>query len=157
MLQYDVAAVKFDDRAQWPIVELRENAGRNAFGIAVSQPSARYLLLTLDPNLRGNWGQRPLSHELTIAVVNAAGLKVERVEIPELTDTGVFIATVVLADAKGEEKARLDARPSDALALALAAGAPVFVSDGVVARVKTYAPAASPYRLAEAADLSQAS
>jgi hypothetical protein len=153
MMPYEVAAVKYDDRSRLPLIELRENAGRKAFAIFVGKAGAQSLMAALDPANRGVCAGRPLSHELTLALAAAAGWTVARVEVVAITEAGTFVATVVLVDGQGDEKAHLDARPSDGLALALAAGAPVFVSDAVAAEVKTYAAATSPYREIQPADL----
>ena len=62
-------------------------------------------------------GSRPITHDLMVDVIKSLGGKLERVEIDRV-DAPVFYATVVLEDADGGEK-HIDARPSDALALAV--------------------------------------
>lgn len=96
---------------------------------------------------------RPITHDLMIDVIGKLGARLERVEIDRV-DPPVFGATLVLARSGGLDIAgdsgvetgtsspfaapaseiRVDARPSDALALAVRAGAPVYVEDDVMNR-----------------------
>lgn len=76
---------------------------------------------------------RPLSHDLMLSSLELLGASLNRVEITELvttTDGGTFYARVIL-DSRGIEL-DLDARPSDALALAVRVGVPIWVSEAVV-------------------------
>lgn len=76
---------------------------------------------------------RPLSHDLMLASFELLGARLDRVEINDLVSTqegGVFYGKVVLEN-RGIEL-ELDARPSDALALAVRAGAPIWVADQVI-------------------------
>lgn len=77
-------------------------------------------------------GSRPITHDLMVDVIKSLGGKLERVEIDRV-DAPVFYATVVLEDADGGEK-HIDARPSDALALAVRTNAPIYVEDDVMNR-----------------------
>ena len=76
---------------------------------------------------------RPWTHQLTAALLTAAGGKLREVRIVELTES-VFYAQIILSD--GTE---VDARPSDALTLAVHLGAPVYVADAVLDRAKNLA------------------
>ena len=72
---------------------------------------------------------RPLTHDLFRAVLDHFDARVEEVRIVDLKD-GVFYAELVLS--WGGEHIRLDARPSDSIALALKYKAPVFMADKVL-------------------------
>lgn len=76
---------------------------------------------------------RPMTHDLLDHVVTALGAVVVRVQIDDLKD-GAFIGTVFLRGKDGKDIAPLDARASDAVAVALAAQAPIFVARPVVDR-----------------------
>jgi len=75
---------------------------------------------------------RPFSHDLMCSLLEAGEMRVERVEVTEIKE-GVFYARLFVSKNGGEPKA-LDARPSDAIALALRAGAPILVAEEVFAR-----------------------
>lgn len=72
---------------------------------------------------------RPLTHDLLAALVDHFGARLDRVEVTEL-EGSTFHADLVLDEAGGAS--RVDARPSDAIALAIRAHAPLFVSDEVL-------------------------
>ena len=71
-----------------------------------------------------------MTHDLVSNLVEASGCKVERVDITELR-SGTFYAMIRLERPDGSI-AEVDARPSDAVALATALGAPIFVAEDVV-------------------------
>jgi bifunctional DNase/RNase len=72
---------------------------------------------------------RPLTHDLFTTVLQTLGAEVERVEITDLID-GVFYAELHLAGGK-----MISARPSDAVALALRATAPISVSEALFSKI----------------------
>jgi hypothetical protein len=87
-------------------------------------------------HLRGEQFERPLTHDLLNTLLGRLGHELVRVEIPRLEE-GTFYAILVISD--GEDLVMVDARPSDSLALALRAEAPVFVSDDVLSEAGIYA------------------
>lgn len=72
---------------------------------------------------------RPLTHDLVLAMLRTLGADLVRVEIRDLKER-TFYANVVVKSERGE--LTLDARPSDALALAIRSGAEVYVAEDVV-------------------------
>ena len=79
---------------------------------------------------------RPLSHDLMLSGLELLGATVKRVEVTELVTTsqgGTFYGRVVLEN-RGIEL-ELDARPSDALALAVRTNAPIWVAQAVIEQV----------------------
>lgn len=76
---------------------------------------------------------RPMTHDLLLDIIGETGNRVDHVEITGLDD-GRYLANMVLAATEpGKEAVVLDARPSDAVAVALLSNAPIFVSLPVVA------------------------
>ena len=81
---------------------------------------------------------RPITHDLMLDMVRKLDAKIERVEINRV-DAPVFYASVVLGREQAEgsnsaDELTVDARPSDALALAVRANAPIYVEDDVMNR-----------------------
>lgn len=80
--------------------------------------------------MRGIPKERPLTHDLLAAVLMAFGAKVDRIVVNELAGS-VFHARLIIS-AENELHVRklieLDARPSDSIAMAVQAGAPIFVA-----------------------------
>ena len=79
--------------------------------------------------LQGTPVPRPLAHDLMRSLLEGAGAKVERVEISRI-DEGTYYAEITLATVLGTRT--VDARPSDAVALATRVGAPIWVADEVM-------------------------
>jgi bifunctional DNase/RNase len=77
----------------------------------------------------GKSPERPLTHDLMLSMVTAMGATVERVEVNDLRD-GTYFATVWLE--RSGLPFEIDARPSDALALAVRAKVPIFVAEQVL-------------------------
>jgi bifunctional DNase/RNase len=81
--------------------------------------------------LQGLAAERPLTHDLFAAALDRLGVRVERVVISELTDE-TYHARIHLE--RDGVQVEVDARPSDALALAVRAEVPIFASDDVLAQ-----------------------
>ena len=79
--------------------------------------------------IQGEQAQRPLTHDLMKSLLDAVNVAVERVEVTRIED-GTFFAEITLAMPEGQLV--LDARPSDAVALAVRTDAPLFVAEGVL-------------------------
>ncbi|MEM9381976.1 MAG: bifunctional nuclease domain-containing protein [Planctomycetota bacterium] len=84
---------------------------------------------------------RPLTHQLTLSAVQALGSELVGIDIVDLR-SNTFYAQLRLAppngsDPEGAEEILVDARPSDALALALRAGAQIRVAESVLQQVRT--------------------
>jgi hypothetical protein len=120
-----IHALGFDEQNRQPVVILREDDGHRVVPIWIGQPEAMAIMLAV----QGTAAPRPLTHDLLMEVIGAAGLSIERVEITRVEDTTFFASLVMRDDARS---IALDARPSDCLALAVRAGCPVFVDDEVM-------------------------
>jgi uncharacterized protein len=72
---------------------------------------------------------RPLTHDLVLSLVSALRAEVSRIEIHDLRE-GTFYARILLR-AEGRELT-VDARPSDAIGVAVRARCPVFVAESVI-------------------------
>ena len=74
---------------------------------------------------------RPMTHDLLVAITNELGTYVRQATITHLID-GTFYAELTLVDDQGHQ-VEVDARPSDAIAVALRTGASIHVSEAVLA------------------------
>jgi bifunctional DNase/RNase len=79
--------------------------------------------------IQGEHAPRPLTHDLMKTLLEAVNVLVERVEVTRIED-GTFFAEITLAMPEGPIV--LDARPSDAVALAVRTDAPLFVAEEVL-------------------------
>ena len=129
MEQVRIASLALDPRTNQPVVLLKpldEVPGEGRLlPIWIGHPEATAILLALE----GVETPRPMTHDLLGSIIETLDTYVERIEITRV-DEGTFYAAIVL---RGEEMRRVvDARPSDSIALAIRAGAPIFVADEVL-------------------------
>ena len=83
--------------------------------------------------LHGTPKPRPQTHDLFADVLTALGARVERVVINDFTDTVFFARLIIVAENELAERKiiEIDARPSDSIALAVQAEAPIYVASHV--------------------------
>jgi bifunctional DNase/RNase len=119
-----VRGIRIDRAANTPVLSLREDeAPRRTLDIYIGAPEAAAISVALE----GVTVPRPLTHDLFFRSIEALGASVERVVLTHVSD-GTYFAEIVLSDAADEE-VRVSARPSDAVALALRAGCPVYAQE----------------------------
>jgi bifunctional DNase/RNase len=80
--------------------------------------------------------ERPLTHQLTFSIIEACGARIRRCDIVDLRQNTFFAQLVLQSDA-GDRTVVLDARPSDAIALALRAGCTLRVAESVLEQVRS--------------------
>jgi bifunctional DNase/RNase len=122
----DIVGVRVELPSNTPIVLLRERSGNRYLPIWIGAPEAQAIASALE----GVDPPRPQTHDLLRMIVEVLGAKVERVDVVELRDL-VYYAEVVVT--RSGDLFRLSSRPSDAIALAVRAKAPVFVTSQVLA------------------------
>jgi uncharacterized protein len=127
MVEMQVAGIALDAASRSPIVLLRDPSGRRQVPIWIDQAQAQNILVGLE----GGRPPRPLSHDLMAALLAAGGLSLERVIIHTIEDN-TFRAVLKLRTG-ASEALELDARPSDAIALALRTGSSIWMLEEVVA------------------------
>lgn len=125
MVDMKVSGIILEPKSRSPIVVLKDVAEQRALLIWVGEPEANAILMGLEQVET----PRPLTHDLLLATVLELGATVREVTILEMREK-TFFAEIVLETRRGEH--RIDARPSDALALALRAEAPIRVADEVL-------------------------
>ena len=146
MVEMRVAGIGLDAASRSPIVLLRDPSGRRQVPIWIDQAQAQNILA----GLSNEPPPRPLSHDLMAALIDAGGLRLDRVVIHTIEDS-TFRAVLKLlpaqaagagesgpgesgsGDAKPATSLELDARPSDAIALALRTHSPIWMLEEVVA------------------------
>ena len=122
----DLIGIHIEAQSGAPLVLLREHdAPHRYLPVFIGDAEAAAIAFAV----AGEAPPRPLTHDVMAALVESLGGRVDSVEITELRD-GTFFAHVAVSGPAGGQ--RLDSRPSDAIALAVRFGAPVFVSDEVL-------------------------
>jgi bifunctional DNase/RNase len=134
-----VLAVVVDPATRQPVIVLEGKRDRRQFAMAIGAAEATGIAAPLN----GVTPPRPLTHDLFLTIFSRLSVSLQRVVIHGFRDDTYF-ATVHLV-ANGAEMT-LDARPSDAIALALRAKAPVLVEDRVFERGSVPPAAGEPRR-----------
>jgi uncharacterized protein len=125
-----IKGLMMDPVTNMPILVLRDEAGERTLPIWIGMFEAHAVAVQLENSA----SPRPMTHDLLRQLVEALGGTVTEVHVTDVRE-GTFYAVVYLAGKSGETIA-VDARPSDALALALRSRAPVYVSEHVLADAK---------------------
>lgn len=125
-----VGGLGFDPRNLSPLVLLRDADEMNFLPIWIGVFEAAAIAMVL----QGVTPPRPMTHDLLKNVVEKLGGKVSRVIINDVKE-GTFYA-VIEAQGLDKKKLSIDARPSDAIALSLRFGVPIFVSEKVMMQAK---------------------
>jgi bifunctional DNase/RNase len=110
------------DENDSPVLVLSEESGTRWLPIWIGSAEARSIALEME----ALHPPRPNSHDLARDVIRGLDAEVERVVVTELRD-GTYYASLQLM--RGGQLVRIDARPSDAIAIALRAHAPIFVRE----------------------------
>jgi len=107
-------------------IYLKEKAGERSFPIVIGFNEAQAIHRFVNQQAV----PRPQTHELLTSVLSVLGARLVRVEVTNLKDS-TFYAVLHLLTSDGRT-AELDARPSDAIALATAVKVPIFVAEAVL-------------------------
>ena len=116
-----VYGVSFDATTKQPIVLLRVEDKNRFLPIWIGHPEAAAILM----RLQGAEFPRPMTHDLLAGVIEHLSARVTAVVVTELRENTFY--SVIHLEAAGEE-VLLDSRPSDAIAVAVRTGAPIYVS-----------------------------
>lgn len=108
-----------------PIVILKVEDENRYLPIWIGQSEARSILM----KLQSQEFSRPLTHDLTVNLISELGGALEKITVTELRDS-TFFATLSLD--VGGRLVEVDSRPSDAIAIAVRTGSPIFASDTVI-------------------------
>ena len=134
-----VGGLVLDPATQAPIVVLKDESGQITLPIWIGIAEATSIASAIKQVAMA----RPLTHDLFYDLLLELGITVQRVVITELKDSTYFSELVL---GQGDKVLILDARPSDAIAIALRATAPIYVSQAVLdqARIAFSSPSAAP-------------
>ncbi len=122
MVQVEVVGVQYELPANQPVLILKDEDSSRYLPLWIGNSEANAIAISLE----GVVPSRPLTHDLLADIIESLGEQLVSVTISELID-GVFFAKLDFTNADA-----LSARPSDAVALAIRVGVPVFVADEVM-------------------------
>jgi bifunctional DNase/RNase len=134
MTEMFLAGITIDVTKACPVMVLTDAEKKRALPIWISPADATALVLAMSSERP----QRPVTHDLMHDVIQTLGWKVSSVELNELS-ADTLLATIKMQGSNEQEQINLDARPSDAIALALRFQAPIHVSLEVLANASVSA------------------
>jgi uncharacterized protein len=128
MIEMELTRILIAENRDGQIIVLKEKNGERAFPIVIGFFEAA----AIDRHVKEIPSPRPLTHDLVKLVIGALGGTLERIEVVDLRDSTFFGRLVIR---RGDERIEVDSRPSDAIALAVLAGVPIFVAEHVLDEV----------------------
>jgi uncharacterized protein len=126
MIEMKVAGIALDAVSRSPIVLLKDASDRRALPLYIRQDQAKAIVNALEKQTP----PRPFTHDLIVNIFDSCDLKVDRITINSLQDN-TFYASIAI-DHNGQIR-EIDARPSDAIAIAIRTKAPIWVIEEVIA------------------------
>lgn len=124
-VEVQLVRVMIQEKRDQQTIHLREVGGDRGFPIVIGMNEAA----EIHRKLTGYQPMRPLTHDLIAELLHVTGSEIERVVVSDLRN-GTFFATIYLRLVTGEI-VEVDARPSDAIAIAVQVGTSIFVNDRV--------------------------
>jgi bifunctional DNase/RNase len=125
-IEVKIRGLMMDPSSGTPIIILKDVNSDTMLPIWVGAYEANAIALEIEKISP----QRPMTHDLLRNVILEMGANVERVVVTELRDN-TFFAMIIMKDRAGDS-VMIDARPSDAIALALRVDCPIFVNEEVI-------------------------
>ena len=125
MQEMVIYGVSFDMVGKQPIVLLKTADGNKFLPIWIGHPEAAAILM----KLQGASTPRPMTHDLFTDMLEKLEARVIRIAVTELRENTFYAIVTVAFDGSEIE---IDSRPSDAIALAVRAGAPIYAADRVI-------------------------
>jgi hypothetical protein len=125
-VRMELSRILIADQHDLNVIELREIDGERTFPILIGVVEAE----AIKRRLQGIELKRPLTHELMMSIIDAFGGTLKEVRINDLNDHTFFALLIIHTD--DDRVMEIDSRPSDAIALAVAAEIPIFVEESVI-------------------------
>lgn len=126
MVELVLSKIKIDENRSEQVIVLKEREGSRLLPVVIGIAEVNAIKLKLS----GIEPPRPLTHDLLLRTIEELGAKLKEIQIDKL-ENNTFYAKLIL-DRNGSGEVKIDARPSDSVALALRAGAPIYVAEEVI-------------------------
>lgn len=126
-IEMEVKGVRLDAIGNSPFILLADKEGKTVLPIWVGLLEAN----AIDKELRNEISPRPMTHDLLYSILGQTHAKVKEVRIVNLKDN-IYYAILFLR--LNKEVIQVDARPSDAIVIALKSKAPIFVSTKILGK-----------------------
>ena len=126
MIELVLSKIKIDENRSEQVIVLKEREGSRFLPVVIGIAEVNAIKLKLS----GIEPPRPLTHDLLLQTIEELGAKLKEIQIDKLENNTFYAKLVLTRNGSGEIK--IDSRPSDSVALALRAGAPIYVAEEVI-------------------------
>ncbi len=123
-IEVELSKILINEASDQQVIVLKERHGQRSFPIVIGIVE----IFAIDRRLKGIKPPRPMTHDLLDGVIKALGARIERIIVNDLR-SHTFFAKIILS--LNGHTVEVDSRPSDAIALGAASGAPIFVAEEV--------------------------
>ena len=113
---------------------LEENNGLKKLSIVIGACEAQAIAIGLDKNIMS---PRPLTHDLFLGIAEKASLLLDKIIIHKL-EKGIFFSSITFLDKTSNKSFIIDARTSDAIAIAIRFNAPIYTYKKILDKANTY-------------------
>ena len=124
MIPVELTRIIINERSESQVIVLKEKDGQRAFPIMIGI----YEAISIDRGVKEYRTPRPLTHDLIGSILKSLDAHLSRVIINDLRNQTFYAKLQIVKDG---EIVEVDSRPSDAIAIAVQTGAPIFVEDKV--------------------------
>jgi len=128
MVEVELSRIIINERSEQQIIVLKEKGGDRSFPILIGI----YEATAIDRGIKEYRTPRPLTHDLICSILRSLNTTVERMVVSDLRNQTFYAKLVLVQNGKRIE---VDSRPSDAIAIAVQVGAPIFVEEKVLEEV----------------------
>ncbi len=132
MVEMELNKIVIDEKRHDQLIVLKEKSGNRLLPIVIGINEASAIKLKIS----GFNPPRPLTHDLFYSTLKDLEANIDKVIIDKLEDNTFHAKLVIKTDA-GNTKV-IDARPSDSIALAVRAHAPIFVEEQIIAQMQPF-------------------
>jgi bifunctional DNase/RNase len=124
-IQMNINSILFDSKNNSYIIVLKDETGEKALPIWIGAAEGNSIAIAMSKVK----ATRPLTHDLIVNMFDRLEIEIARVVISDLIENTFYASLYLLQHSK---EFHIDSRPSDAIAIAIRTGAPVFVEEDVL-------------------------
>jgi bifunctional DNase/RNase len=129
MVEMELNKIRIDENRGEQVIVLKEKNGKRLLPIIIGMQEATAIKMEISHFAP----PRPLTHDLINNIINSLGARLERMVIEKL-EQNIFYAKLII-NIDHAKQIEIDARPSDSIAVALRAKAPIYVAEEVLNKV----------------------
>ena len=126
MIELVLSKIKIDENRSEQVIVLKEREGARYLPVVIGISEVNAIKLKLS----GIEPPRPLTHDLLLKSIEELGARLKAIHIDRLENNTFHAKLILVRNGSGEIK--VDARPSDSVALALRAGSPIYAAEEVM-------------------------